>query len=173
MLKILVLDLETTGLDPIVDKVLEVGWVKVQMDKSNLKVLSTGSRVVHYKLDTISHLMNDHVTKMHRNSGLLHEIEASPTSLSGVEDMIVDETSCGGWILTGNSISFDRSFIKIHMPILEKNLHYRMIDTSNYPLLKKELGLPVESLKLNAHRALNDCLMSLSLLQRTVTELNR
>ena len=173
MLKILVLDLETTGIDPVINKILEVGWIKVIAEKSSLKVISTGSRVAYYKVDQIEPLMNDHVRKMHTTSGLLSEVPHSSVTLSEIEEMVVSETSCKDWILTGNSIAFDRSYIKIHMPLLEKNLHYRMIDTSNYALIKKELGLPVDSLRLNAHRALNDCLMSLSLLHKTIMELNR
>lgn len=171
MLKILVLDLETTGLEPVTNKILEIGWLKVIMERSSLSVVSTGSSVIYYDLSQIEPIMNESVKKMHTSSGLLDDIKSSNLSLSSAEDILVGHTACKGWILTGNSIAFDRSFIKIHMPQLEKNLHYRMIDTSNYALLKKELGIPVNGMKLSAHRAMNDCLNSLSLLQMTISEL--
>ncbi len=68
-------------------------------------------------------------------------------------------------VMAGNSIHFDRSFIRRHMPLLHERLHYRLVDVSTikelarrwYPEAEKYAPKKSDS----KHRAMDDILASI------------
>jgi oligoribonuclease len=107
--------------------------------------------------------MNEFVTQMHTNSGLITEIPTG-ISVSAAEDLIIKylesaSTVAGKSPLAGNSVSVDRSFIARDMPRLNEYLHYRTIDVSSVKELARRWNAKVyfnSPAKTGNHRALGD-----------------
>lgn len=146
---VLFLDLETTGLDPKVDRILEVAAEVVAPDWS---VVSEYSMVVHWDKEDTVHLMSASVHGQHFRSGLIQEVFKSELPWEDIEPLlytwIKQYFPNGRAILAGNSIHFDRSFIKAQMPEVEKLLHFRMIDVTSIMEARRIFKAP--------HRALAD-----------------
>jgi oligoribonuclease len=107
--------------------------------------------------------MNEFVTKMHTESGLINEIP-NGIPVSEAEEMILKYLESSGVAagkspLAGNSVYVDRIFIARDMPKLSEFLHYRTVDVSSikelarrwYP--KAYFNAPA---KIGNHRALGD-----------------
>ena len=180
-LNILMLDFETTGLEHESNYILEVGFIALKIAKRSFHILADGNYLIKHHMPASQLPMNEFAKKMHTSSGLIQEIDAggeSVKTLPEAESLIIRivKNAFGenvtGVRLSGNSISFDRSYIKTYMLDLEGLLHYRMFDTSNYFEIKKELGKSNPVPKLPAHRALNDCRMSLGALHEMFKELD-
>src|SRR5699024_9051644 len=81
--------------------------------------------------------MNDFVTTMHTDNGLIAEIDAGAGApIVGVEAAAVRylQAFCGTEskpLLAGNSITFDRNWLALHMPKLFAAFHYRSIDVTS------------------------------------------
>lgn len=68
--------------------------------------------------------------------------------------------------LAGNSIHFDRGFMKVHLPQAEAELHYRMIDVSSMDELARRVWKATHDARPkanDAHRAMSDVERSLAL----------
>src|SRR5262249_2678147 len=62
-------------------------------------------------------------------------------------------------VLAGNSIHQDRRFVRRYMPVLEKRLHYRMVDVSTIKELARRWFPAIvakQKQKKETHRALDD-----------------
>lgn len=162
------IDLETTGLD-ISDnmhgvhthKIVEVG---MHITDSNFNIIDPGFEVViHHPKEELAMVMNDYVTNMHTQSGLLDKVESSTISLAQAEQMMLDYVASyniapNSSPICGNNVSFDKNFINAQMPRFAKVLHYRKIDVSSikeivsrqYPQTAAQLDKP------NKHRGLDD-----------------
>lgn len=162
------IDLETTGLD-ISDnmhgvhthKIVEVG---MHITDSNFNIIDPGFEVViHHPKEELAMVMNDYVTNMHTQSGLLDKVESSTISLAQAEQMMLDYVASyniapNSSPICGNNVSFDKNFIDAQMPRFAKVLHYRKIDVSSikeivsrqYPQTAAQLDKP------NKHRGLED-----------------
>lgn len=160
------LDIETTGLDPNKDEILEVGLVFVSWDLES--VLATYSHQIDFTIPIGQ--WSDVVVQMHEHSGLLRTLQegsfpnVSISSLN-IEDDITYVRDGNGWekvILAGFSPHFDRSFLKVHMPRVEALFNYRMLDCSAFKVLASTIDLKVESENPNPHRAINDCYEALA-----------
>jgi oligoribonuclease len=154
-------DLEMTGLEVDRDVIVEIACI---VTDSSLTALDDGVQlVVRADADALA-AMSDFVREMHRKSGLLPEIEASPVDVAGAEAATlayvkqhVPTPSTAP--LCGNSIGTDRRFLAKYMRELDDYLHYRSIDVSSlkelcrrwYPdVYRKRPG------KAEQHRALDD-----------------
>ena len=154
------IDCEMTGLDLEKDVLLEIA---VLVTDSDLNVIGEGIDLVIATTPEALAGMNEFVTQMHTNSGLITEIPTG-TSVSAAEDQIIKylesaSTVAGKSPLAGNSVSVDRSFIARDMPRLNDYLHYRTIDVSSVKELARRWNAKVyfnSPAKTGNHRALGD-----------------
>jgi oligoribonuclease len=155
------IDLEMTGLDVDTDVIVEIACI---VTDSSLAALDEGIQlVVHADADTLAR-MGDFVRDMHTKSGLITEIENSPTDVAAAMKATIDyvkqhvpkPTSAP---LCGNSIGTDRRFLGKYMNELDEYLHYRSIDVSSFKELCRRWYPDVYRKrpgKAEHHRALED-----------------
>jgi oligoribonuclease len=154
------IDCEMTGLDLEKDVLVEIA---VLVTDSDLNVIGDGiDLVIKASAEQLAG-MNDFVTKMHTDSGLINEIPQGIDVLDAeaqiLEYLKSAGVSAGKSPLAGNSVNVDRSFIARDMKALADYLHYRTIDVSTikeltrrwYP--KTYFAAPA---KTGNHRALGD-----------------
>ena len=154
------IDCEMTGLSLEKDALVEIA---VLVTDSELNVIGEGIDLVIAATPEQLAGMNEFVTQMHTNSGLITEIPTG-TSVSAAEDQIIKylesaSTVAGKSPLAGNSVSVDRSFIARDMPRLNDYLHYRTIDVSSVKELARRWNAKVyfnSPAKTGNHRALGD-----------------
>jgi oligoribonuclease len=154
------IDCEMTGLDLEKDVLVEIA---VLVTDSELKLIGEGIDLVIAATPEQLAGMNEFVTQMHTNSGLITEIP-NGISVSAAEDAIIKylesaSTVSGKSPLAGNSVSVDRSFIARDMPRLNDYLHYRTIDVSSVKELARRWNPKVyfnSPSKTGNHRALGD-----------------
>ena len=164
--RIVWVDLEMTGLDPSRHVIVEVAAL---VTDAELNIIDEGVDLVVHATDAELAEMDDFVTQMHSDNGLLDDIKASTVSLAEAEDAVLGlvEKHCDPAHpapLAGNSIATDRAFIKAQMPRLDAALHYRMIDVSTVKELSRRwfpkayFNQPQKGM---AHRALADIVESI------------
>lgn len=157
MKKFLFIDLETTGLHPIGGAILEIAIIVTDNKLNELETYATAIFQDKFTLDG----MADWPLQTHSNSGLLNEVRASKVNTKQVENAVLDIlarhwTGIEKPIISGSSVHFDKNWISVHMPNLNKRLHYRIIDTSSFmEALRLFHGIEPEH-KIVAHRALAD-----------------
>lgn len=154
------IDCEMTGLSLEKDVLVEIA---VLVTDSDLNVIGEGVDVVIKASAEQLAGMNEFVTQMHTNSGLITEIPNGITVAEAEAKVIAylegASTQPGKSPLAGNSVSVDRSFIARDMPLLNEYLHYRTVDVSSIKELtrrwfpKAYFAAPA---KTGNHRALGD-----------------
>ena len=153
-------DCEMTGLDTANDVLVEIA---VLVTDSELNIIGEGVDVVIKASAEQLAGMNEFVTKMHTDSGLITEIP-NGISVSDAEELIIKYLESAGVIagkspLAGNSVYVDRIFITRDMPKLSEYLHYRTIDVSSIKELTRRWYPKVyfeAPKKTGNHRALGD-----------------
>lgn len=153
------MDLEMTGLDPEVERIIEIAVI---VTDSSLKVLAEGPVVVVKQPEALLDAMDEWNTTHHTDSGLVDRVRREGVTEKKAEQTILDfikgYVEPGRSPLCGNSIAQDRRFLVKYMPTLEAHLHYRNLDVSTI----KELAIRWrpdiyrEIKKQNHHRALDD-----------------
>jgi oligoribonuclease len=154
------IDCEMTGLDPVTDALVEVAALVTDYD---LNVLGEGVDLIIRPPDEALEQMDDFVRDMHTTSGLL-DVLASGTTLEDAESQVLDYVGahCPDGTrppLAGNSVGTDRLFIARDMPRLDALLHYRVVDVSSIKELSRRwyprayYAAPTKS---GNHRALID-----------------
>ena len=132
------LDCEMTGLDPVVDKIIEIAVIVTGPD---LVPRIEGPVLVIHQSDEQLARMDKWNTGTHGNSGLTEKVRASTLNETDAEAQIIEFLSAyvkkGAVPLCGNSISQDRRFLVNDMPQLEAFFHYRNIDVSTLKELAK------------------------------------
>jgi oligoribonuclease len=159
-------DCEMTGLDTAKDVLVEIA---VLVTDSELNIIGEGVDVVIKASAEQIAGMNDFVTKMHTDSGLITEIP-NGISVSDAEELIIKYLESAGVVsgkspLAGNSVYVDRIFITRDMPKLSEYLHYRTIDVSSIKELTRRWYPKVyfnSPAKTGNHRALGDIKDSIS-----------
>ena len=164
--RIVWVDLEMTGLDPSRHVIVEVAAL---VTDAELNIIDEGVDLVVHATDAELAEMDDFVTQMHSDNGLLDDIKASTVSIDEAEDAVLElvKKHCDPAHpapLAGNSIATDRTFIRAQMPRLDAALHYRMIDVSTVKELSRRwfpkayFNQPAKGM---AHRALADIVESI------------
>ncbi len=163
--KIVWVDCEMTGLNLETDALIEVAVI---VTDSQLNPLDDGIDLIITPPPAALEQMNDHVRKMHTNSGLLAELDGGLTleeASKAVMKYIKRHVSRAGKApLAGNSVGTDRNFLERYLPEVTGHLHYRVIDVSSikelarrwYP--KAYFASPAKN---GGHRALADILESI------------
>jgi oligoribonuclease len=154
------IDCEMTGLDLAVDELVEVAVVITDYD---LVAVDPGFSIVIKPGPEALAQMNDFVTNMHTESGLIEEIP-NGVSLADAEYQVLEyilKFVPGSQVapLAGNTIGTDRAFLTKYMPRVDSHLHYRNVDVSTIKELARRwfpriyFNAPV---KHGGHRALAD-----------------
>ena len=138
-------DIETTGLDAREDLILALGLI---VTDAQMREVARREWVVHWDLDSEQWKtlrMSDFALATHTKSGLLERVRASQTNLRQVEmeaaaflDGLVGvpaENIKARPVMAGNSVSFDREFIREHVPHLHMRYNYRLLDVSSFKVL--------------------------------------
>lgn len=166
------LDLETTGLDPDIHDIVEIGMIAFddrlrEVAHFTSPVYSTGADYTRYTS------LDDVVDRMHTESGLWDDIDAHITK--GTDDITpaAVESRALEWIdslnlavqkpmMVGNSITFDRTFLAAEMPALLAKFSHRSLDATSVIEAAALTGADPAKLRADAqdgatkHRALDD-----------------
>jgi len=163
---ILWIDVETTGLNPKTDHLLEVALLM-----TTDQLLPVTKRSVVINPGPVMQL-DEYVEKMHTKNGLLEEVRSYGVPTSEATEYLRD------WMesvfedpppLAGSSVQFDRGFIAEHMPALHDLIHYRNIDVSTIKELARRFdGVMPTSEKSPNHRAEEDIMYSIAELQHYI-----
>ena len=171
--KYLWLDLETTGLDPQFERVLECAVVVTGADLVPVEGLAFSMVVKPYGLVGRRQESDPFVQDMHTRNGLWDECAASEHRTRHLETRIIDLIEAVDWqycrkpVLAGSSIHFDRSFLAVHLPDVVVRLHHRMLDASALMLAARDVGMPRHpAANPTAHRAMPDVLASIGHVRR-------
>lgn len=159
--KILWMDLEMTGLDPIKDRILEVAVIATDWEFNEIAtyegVVKVGPRLVERRMKVGKDFWD--ANPKVRDDLIAQNVEKGRSGrviendlIEFIEKHFADTTSV---LLAGNSIHQDRRFIANEWRRLDGRLHYRMLDVSSWKVvfegkLKKRFTKPEE------HRALGD-----------------
>jgi oligoribonuclease len=157
------IDLEMTGLNPDIDRILEIAVIVTGPD---LRPLGEVTRVIHQTEGALER-MSKVVQQMHTRNRLIEEVLASETTLREAERaamaLVVEHCLPGEAFLCGNGVHHDWRFLARHMPRLEQYLHYRQVDVSTIKVLVQAWGQDVTYAKEpSTHRALSDIRASIA-----------
>ncbi len=153
------IDMEMSGLNPEVDRVLEIAVV---VTDSQLNAVAEAPVLVVHQADALLNAMDEWNRSVHSKSGLIARVRASALSEAGAEEQMVQflerfvppATSP----MCGNSVHQDRRFLVRHMPRLEAYFHYRNLDVSTLKELARRWNPQVIAglTKHGKHEALAD-----------------
>lgn len=163
-MKIVWLDLETTGLNPEQDKILEVAVKVCTLEEpfpdSTVKPPVSYQAAIAFDrtIDTVK--IDPYVDKMHTENGLFAECARSTIGVSNVEHILLSMIDVNTdrenmTTLAGSSVHFDLAFLRVHMPALAKHLSHRLYDVSAVKLFCRSIGMP-KLPRQEAHRAMAD-----------------
>ena len=152
------IDLEMTGLDPNVDRIIEVA---VLITDSELNIVAHGPELAVHRSDEELSVMNDWNRKTHGGSGLIERVKASSVSIEQADQEVAEFvqawTKPGTAPLCGNSVHVDKRFMYREMPSVVEWLHYRIVDVSTLKDLAQRWYPDLEPFaKQERHRALDD-----------------
>lgn len=164
-------DLEMSGLDECIDRILEVAVIITDLD---FQVLDTYHKIV-YQPKSVLDNMNDWCKNTHGRSGLT-ALVPNGTPIEAVEKDLIDLSAKHFLnnervVLCGNSVGMDKRFIDKYMPNFAKKLHYRLVDVTSFKeIFRSKYGIKME--KAEGHRALDDIKESIKELQHYLTFIN-
>ena len=157
------MDLEMTSLlDPNIDTITEVAAIITDKD---LNIVAEGEPVVIKADMTRFDQIPADVLAIHQNSGIIERVRESTTTMAEAEEQVLAFVSqyCtpGSAPLCGNSMTLDRTFMRLQMPKFYGYLHYRNIDVTAIKELARrwrpELYEEAQKMKEGkTHRALDD-----------------
>jgi len=153
------LDMEMSGLNTEIDKVLEIATV---VTDPHLNIIAEGPVIVIHQTDEILNGMDTWNQSTHSKSGLIERVKkssfdenyASEATIEFLKKHIAPNKSP----MCGNSICQDRRFMAKHMPNLESYFHYRNLDVSVFKELSRRWRPTLYQgfKKTSKHEALSD-----------------
>lgn len=161
-MKLIWIDLETTGLRAGFDTILEVAFAEAPLEDP-----FTIGPIQHFVIGVpdagaIGRLFDPYVHEMHTKNGLFEDCRKSKTYLADVElalTHVTEPTSADKEelpILAGASVHFDAKFLAKAFPALEGRLSHRFYDVSAIKLFCRSHGMPKFPKNAGAHRAVAD-----------------
>jgi oligoribonuclease len=153
------LDCEMTGLDPEVDRLIEIAVI---VTGPTLEPRIEGPVLVIHQSDEQLDKMDNWNKGTHGRSGLIDKVKASTVTEAEAERQVLEFVAKyapkNSTPMCGNSISQDRRFLVKYMPKLEAFFHYRNLDVSSLKELAKRWNPDVYSSfrKQQKHTALAD-----------------
>ena len=132
------LDCEMTGLDPEVERIIEIAVIVTGPD---LTPRIEGPVLVIHQSEIQLAKMDKWNRNTHGNSGLTAKVRASKLRAGQAQLQIIDflkaYVPAGKSPMCGNTIGQDRKFLDRYMPKLEAFFHYRNLDVSTLKELAK------------------------------------
>jgi oligoribonuclease len=165
--KLLWVDLEMTGLDPLHDVIIEVA---AEITDCNFKTLATYESVVRQPKELVIDRMQKNTWwadyPENRDEFVQKMDTAKPAAQVEQEliNLVTEHFGSEPAILAGNSIHSDRKFIAQWWPELDLKLHYRMLDVSAWKIVMQS-KYAVNFEKKEIHRAFDDIQASIAELQ--------
>jgi oligoribonuclease len=153
------IDLEMTGLVPDSDRIIEIA---VLVTDAQLNLVAEGPVLVVRQPDEVLEAMDSWNRSVHRKSGLIDKVKASPLDEAAAErqtiEFLAQYVAAGVSPMCGNSICQDRRFLARWMPKLEAYFLYRNLDVSTLKeLIKRWKPEVAKALKKEGkHEALAD-----------------
>lgn len=153
------IDMEMTGLQPEVNRVLEVAAI---ITDKELNILHEGPVVAIHQSDEVLGSMDAWNTDTHTKSGLVDRVRASTVTEADCAAIFTEVfrrfVPEGKSPMCGNTIGQDRRFMARWIPDMERYFHYRSIDVSTLKELArrwspKDVWVGTSSTK---HQALSD-----------------
>lgn len=183
-MNLIFIDIETTGLDHAAPEAQILELALVAVDARTLQEVAHYHTPLNAKCYTGE--WHPSVVEMHQNSGLLQELrgprshltleagglphlhQAEAVALQFMAQYAPDRTSpmCGA-----NVGSFDRQWLRKHMPKLDAAFHYRCLDTNAAFLVEQLVFGLVSDKGETRHRALGDARQSVETLRKLAATL--
>ncbi len=153
------IDLEMTGLDPEIERIIEIATV---VTDAHLNIIAEGPVLAISQPPSLLDAMDEWNTRQHHKSGLVQRVIDSDISEAQAQQQTVDFLSQyldpGKSPMCGNSICQDRRFLYKYMPELAVFFLYRNLDVSTLKELVKRWRPKLMSgaAKESKHLALDD-----------------
>ena len=152
------IDLEMTGLDPIENKIIEIATIVTEGD---LTLVSEGPSLAISQPESELEKMDDWNITHHTKNGLLKRVRSDGIPIAEAErltlEFLMEHCLAGVPPLCGNTIGQDRRFLRRYMPELHEFFHYRSVDvTSVKEIARRWYPNAPRFSKPSGHRALDD-----------------